>query len=125
MFEKVAGFEVIDTGARTFKYSPDFSLNFNGVSPPKVISESVRYLAVHALTCQQTSLQFFRLFRKFLVLMIRVITGTCLQRLSGALQASLQVSDLHRFISEQNRPKRTFSAEHLDRESYGRYCLIG
>ena len=59
MFEKVTGFEVIDAGARTFKYSPDFSLNFSGISPPKVISESMRYLAIYALTCQQTSFQFF------------------------------------------------------------------
>ena len=41
-----AKFEVIDAGARTFKYSVDSSLKFSGVSLPKVPSESPRYLAV-------------------------------------------------------------------------------
>jgi hypothetical protein len=62
---------------------------------------------------------FFRLFGKFAVLMISAIAGTCLQRLSGALQAS------PRFISERNRPKRSFSAEHLDRERRSDYSPIG
>jgi hypothetical protein len=68
---------------------------------------------------------FFRLFGKFVVLMISAMAGTCLQRLSGALQASPQVLGMRRFISERNRPKRSFSAEHPDRERRTDYFPIG
>jgi hypothetical protein len=57
--------------------------------------------------------------------MISAMAGTCLQHLSSALQASPQVLSMRQFISERNRPKRSFSVEHLDRERHLDYFPIG
>jgi hypothetical protein len=57
--------------------------------------------------------------------MIKVTRGTCIWRLSGALQRCPQVQDMLAFISKRNRPKQPFPAAHLNWEACSASFPIG